>query len=207
MNVRDFFSYLLIPIYKPKQGLCRLLTDRLALGYALLSLLLMGVLYTIAVYIGYRNGFGAVLTPFLSISAEEYYLWETFFVVPAFFVFTIVFAGTARLLAVPFKGAGRFENNFAIYSIATVLPTLLLFWLPEASIMILFPDDRATPLGGFAMLPPMVDAIRQIVAALWPLVITALGIRISEKVSFGAAGVITVIAFIPTAVLMITFIR
>jgi hypothetical protein len=38
-------------------------------------------MYTVTVGVGYLNGFGAVLKPWLPIPAEDYYFWETLFVI------------------------------------------------------------------------------------------------------------------------------
>jgi hypothetical protein len=34
----------------------------------------------------------------------------------------------------------------------------------------LLPDQRAQPLGGFAFLPVWLDAVRQILSFVWPLI-------------------------------------
>ncbi|WP_069650780.1 YIP1 family protein [Caloranaerobacter ferrireducens] len=201
------FKYLTIPVYNTKKYIEQLINDEYKITYGIVFLLLLGGLYTITVYVGYIRGFGAVVEPFLSIPAEEYYLWETFFTIPIFFLIAIVFAGVSRLLSIMFHGIGSFENNFVIYCIASVLPTLITMWIPETMLIIFFPDMRATPLGGFKIMPSWIDLIRQIIGVIWPMIITIIGINISEKIGWLKSSIVTVVSFIPTAVLMLIFIR
>ena len=207
MNIKDFFLYLCIPLYKPNRNLPRLIADRHRVGYAVLALLLIGLLYTGIVYIGYTHGFGAVTPPVLNIAPEEYYRWETFFGLPAYFIIAIVFAGTARLIAQGLRGTGSYESLFAIYGVTSVLPMLILLWIPEVILMVLLPDQRMQPLGGATFLPLWLDAARQILSFVWPLIITWLGIKYAEQISGWRSAIVTVCAFIPTAVLVLIFIR
>jgi hypothetical protein len=62
MSVSKLMRFLLIPLYRPSEGLSRLLTEQFALGYGLLSLAIVGALYTVTVFAGFLNGFGAVVT-------------------------------------------------------------------------------------------------------------------------------------------------
>jgi hypothetical protein len=207
MNLKDFFVYLFIPLYRPNRYLPRLIADRHRVGYAVFALLLIGVLYTIIVYIGSTRGFGAVTPPVLNIAPEEYYRWETLFGLPAYFIIAIVFAGTARLIALALRGTGSYESLFAIYGLTSVLPMVILLWIPEAILMVLLPDQRTQPLGGATFLPPWLDAARQVLSFVWPLIITWLGIKHAEQLSGWRSAIVTVCAFIPTAILLLVFIR
>jgi hypothetical protein len=169
--------------------------------------LLIGGLYTVAVYVGYLHGFGAVLTPFLRIPAERYYFWQTFFCIPAYFLVAIVFAGAARLAAAAFHGRGSFENVFALYALSLVLPMLITMWLPEALVMIVFPSQRLGPLGGFRFWPSWFDDLRQLAGVLWPLAITVYGIHRSEKTRPVQSLLVGLIAFLPAVALILLLIR
>ena len=207
MSIKGFFTYLLIPLFRPSRNLPRLIADRHQVGYAVLALLLIGMLYTVIVYVGYTRGFGAVTPPVLNIAPEEYYRWETFFALPMYFIIAIMFAGTARLIAHALRGTGSYESLFAIYGVTSVLPTLILLWIPEATVMVLVPDQRAQPLGGFAFIPTWLDAVRQILSFVWPLIIIWLGIKRAEHLGGWRSVIGTVCAFIPTAILILIFIR
>jgi hypothetical protein len=207
MNLKNFLTYLFIPLYRPNRHLPRLIADRHQVGYAVLALLLIGVLYTVIVYIGSTRGFGAVTPPVLNIAPEDYYRWETFFGLPVYFIIAIVFAGTARLIAHGLRGTGSYESLFAIYGVTSVVPMVILLWIPEAILMVLLPDQRTQPLGGATFLPPWLDAARQILSFVWPLIITWLGIKYAEQLNGWRSAIVTVCAFIPTAVLILVFIR
>lgn len=207
MKLSKLLSYLLLPIHKPNEKLQLLIHDQRKVVYGFISLLLIGILYTITVYIGYRNGFGAVVTPFLAIPAEDYYFWEPFFALPVFILIAIVFAGLCRLVALIFNGNGSFENIFSIYCLSITLPMFLTMWLPESTLIIFFASQRATELGGFRIFPIWIDALRQIIGIVWPLIITILGIKLSERMNWGKSILVAIIAFIPTSLLMIIFIR
>jgi hypothetical protein len=73
--------------------------------------------------------------------------------------------------------------------------------------MVLLPDQRTQPLGGATFLPPWLDAARQILSFVWPLIITWLGIKSAEQLSDWRSAIVTVGAFIPTAALVLVFIR
>jgi hypothetical protein len=207
MNLKNFLAYLFIPLYRPNRNLTRLIADRHRVGYAVLALLLIGVLYTIIVYIGSTRGFGAVTPSVLNIAPEDYYRWETFFGLPVYFIIAIVFAGTARLIAHGLRGTGSYESLFAIYGVTSVLPMVILLWIPEAILMVLLPDQRTQPLGGATFLPLWLDAARQILSFVWPLIITWLGIKSAEQLGGWRSAIVTVGAFIPTAILILVFIR
>jgi|GEM_PF-1277163 len=207
MKFSKLFTYILIPIHKPAERLRQLLEDQRRVLYGFLSLLLLGILYTITIYIGYRNGFGAVVKPFLVIPAEDYYLWETFFALPVFIIIAIVFAGIVRLLALTVNGNGSFEDIFSVYCISITLPMFLTMWLPESTLMIFFPSLRATELGGFKIIPIWLDILRQVGGVVWPLVITIIGIKRSEQINWRKSILIAIVAFISTALFMVIFIR
>jgi len=90
--------YFFIP-FNPKGPIRQLLEDARKTTYSMIDLGTIGGLFTIAVYVGYRNGFGAVVRPFLSIPPERYSLWEIFLCIPAFITTAVVFTGFARLIA------------------------------------------------------------------------------------------------------------
>lgn len=207
MKLSQLLSYILLPIHKPNEKLELLIYDQRKVFYGFVSLFLLGILYTITIYIGYRNGFGAVVKPFLAIPAEEYYFWETFFALPVFIIIAIVFSGISRLMSSALKGNGSFENIFSIYCISITFPMFITMWIPESILIILFPSERATALGGFNIIPIWLDIFRQITGVIWPLIITIIGIKISEKINWARSIFVAIIAFIPTSLFMVIFIR
>lgn len=207
LSVSQLIKYLFSVVFIPNRSLPHLFRDRNRVVYALVALLALGILYTLTVFVGYKNGFGAVMTPALNIPADQYYLWQTFFALPIFFVIYVVSAGAARLVSFSFKGSGSFEDLFSLYSLAMCLPMFITMWIPETLLIVFFPGHRLEPLGGFAVFPVWVDVLRQIIGIIWPLVIIVIGIKESEKLNWLVSGIVALVAFVPAAVLMLVFIR
>ncbi len=200
-------EYIAVSIFKPSSIYVNLFHDKRKVLISFSMLMVLGILYTITVIFGYKNGFGAIVKPILSIPSNKYYFYEIFFGIPVFFLISIVFAGTSRLLSTLLGGEGSFENNFVIYCTSAFIPTLLTLWLPETLLIVFFPDLRATPLDGFKILPAYIDFIRQILGVLWPMFISVIGIRVSENVTYLKSSIITFISFILCGIIMIIFIR
>ncbi len=200
-------KYFFVVFYNVKINFEKIFADNKKLGKASLFLFFIAVLYTFTVGIGYTNGFGAVVEPILKIPADEYYYYEMFFAIPLFFIIAVVFGGVSRLFSHIIGGKGSFENNYAIYATVSVVPTFITMWLPETVLIVFMPHMRAEPLGGFKNMPIWLDAARQIFGLLWPLVIAVVGIRISEKISYLKAFIVTFFSFLIAGFIMFIFVR
>jgi hypothetical protein len=200
-------EYFLLPLIKPVERMRRLVEDDRKVAYGFIIYVILGLLYTVTVTIGYLNGFGAVTKPLINIPEEKYYLYQAFFQVPFFIVAAVVFAGVARLASTALKGRGSFESLFAIGAVGMTLPMFVTLWIPETMLLVFFPDKRLTPLGGFAVIPVWLDNLRMAAGAVWMLVIIIRGIMICERISLWKAIVISVCGGIPMGMLMAIFIR
>lgn len=205
--MKTFFYYFVLPLVRPAKRMDELFNDERRVKFAALNLLIIGLLYTFTIYMGYRNGFGAVVKPFIAIPAEDYYLYELFFALPLFFLVVVLFAGCAQLLSRVFGGKGTFEDAFVANAMPYVLPMLLTMWLPETYVMVFVPQLRASELGGFGFMPVWMDAARQIIGIIWPVAITAIGIKKSQRFAWWKAIPVTVLAFIPAGTMILLFIR
>jgi hypothetical protein len=205
--MKNFIEYFLLPLVRPGERLRRLSEDNRKVAYGFVVYLILGLLYTFTVLVGYLNGFGAVSEPLLKIPAEKYYLYQTFFQIPFFIVAAVVFAGMARLASVALKGQGSFESIFAVSAVGMTLPMFVTLWIPETALLVFFPDERLTTLGGFAVIPVWLDYLRMIAGAVWMLVIIVWGVMICEKVSLWKAILISLCGGLPMGLLMAVFIR
>ncbi len=202
-TLRKTLYYLFIPLLQPVERIRQLKRDADRVRYASLILLFTAVLYTFTVFVLYVKGFPTAVEPFLRISADTYYFYELFFTLPLFFVLVILYAGTARIIAVSIGGTGRFLDLYAFYGIVIVLPLLLTMWIPETLLaLIAEPPEEA-----ISLIPAWIDIPRQLIGVLWPLVVTVIGIREIEAVSWLRSCGITLIAFVPYAIMMLVFIR
>ena len=66
--MKQFFRYVLGTLFSPRRTFITLLTDSHRLYHGTGAALLLGILYTIIVYFGYLNGFGAVVEPWIPLS-------------------------------------------------------------------------------------------------------------------------------------------
>lgn len=212
--------YLLVPVWRPVNGVRDIIIARRGLARALLLYLALCLLYTGTIILGYLRGFGAPTAPLLVIEPGSYYLWEAFFAAPVYFLIAIAFAGTAHLVARGLGGRGTFDDVLTIYAVATILPTVLTMWLPETVFFAAATGpfapgvDRATVVlaNGIPTVPPpwpvWLDIGRIIVGTvLWPLAVSAIGIRESHRLSTAASVVAALAGMVPVFALVAVFIR
>ena len=199
MNTNELLRFFLLPIYQPIKGIQSLLENKRKITYSISIFLFLGIIYTISVQLAYMKGLGANVEPFIKIPANEYYFWQRFYQIPFFFITSIIFAGTVRLLSIAFSGKGRYEDLFCIFAIAQTFPMFITMWIPETIYFVFF--SKAT------VMPIWFDISRQIIGILWPLVIMILGISVIEKIKWYQSLIVTLIASVPTVLLMVIFIR
>jgi hypothetical protein len=160
MRLRDLLRYFAAPLIWPRAAMQALIENRYRVAYALLIYLFLGAIYTFTVQMAYARGFGAQLMPFLAIPAERYYFWQRFYQIPLFLAAFIVFAGTARLMALAFRGTGCFESALALCAVAMTLPMLLTMWVPE-TILFYATAPGYSPSGAWGVVWELFHAIRQ----------------------------------------------
>lgn len=199
MKFSDLLKFFLLPLYRPLCGLRALLENKRMLIYSVIIFLFLGIIYTISVQLALSRGLGAVVEPFLKIPAKDYYFWQRFWQIPFFFLTSILFAGTVRLLAEFAGGKGSFIQLFSIFAAAQTLPMFLTMWLPETFEFVFFPGGDIYPL--------WFTIGRQVLGILWPLAITVIGICLAEKIHWLLSILFTLIAAIPMTALMVIFIR
>jgi hypothetical protein len=204
---RQLVDYIIRIALRPGTTAKALLEDKSPLSYGVGATLLIGIMYTITVFFGYINGFGAVVEPWLPIPAENYYFWELFFVIPVYFTSFITASGTMQLLALGFGGSGTFEDTFTIVALGSILPTLGFMWLPETAMMALFPELRAQSLGGFAGIPMWLDIVRQLLVPVWTTVIYVIAMRRIHSVSGAISTIIVLLGMVPSVVITLVFVR
>ena len=200
MKTNKFFRFFFLPIYKPLKGISELVENKRKISYSIVIFLFLGIIYTFSVQVALMRGFGAQVEPFIKIPAEDYYFWQRFFQIPFFFITSIIFAGTVRLLSIPFGGKGTYENHFVLFCVAQTLPMFLTMWLPETIFFFAFTKDT------FAI-NIYIDIARQVLGIVWPLAIMVLGVSIIERIKWYWATLIVLIASIPITLFMVIFIR
>jgi hypothetical protein len=200
MKFSELIRFFLLPIYKPFNGITELIDNKRKLSYATIIFLFLGVIYTFSVQAALMRGFGAQVEPLIKIAAEEYYYWQRFFQIPFFFITSIIFAGTVRLLSIPFGGKGAYEDLFALFCVSQTLSMFLTMWLPETIFFFVFTKDTFE-------INIYIDIARQVIGIVWPMVIMVLGVTIIERIKWFWSSIIVLVAAIPITLLMVIFIR
>lgn len=197
--MKELLRFFLLPIYNPIKGINLISENKRKIIYSVIIFLFLGIIYTISVQLAYMKGLGANVEPFIKIPANEYYYWQRFFQIPFFFITSIIFAGTVRLLSVIFSGKGNYEDHFCIFAIAQTFPMFITMWIPETIYFVFF--------GKSTVMPVWFDISRQIIGIVWPLIIMIIGITIIEKIKWYYSTIVTLVASVPSVLLMIIFIR
>lgn len=86
--------------------------------WGIVAWLVMGSLYTLAVFVGYLKGFGATIEPWLRIPAEGYYLWETLFTLPVYLILYSAAAGIMEFVFREFGGKGASKRPLRSWRLA-----------------------------------------------------------------------------------------
>lgn len=185
----------------------RLIQDPHRLRHGAAACLLIGVLYTVSVLAGYLHGFGAVMKPWLPIPARDYYLWETIFTIPAFFVILATAGAVTQLVARALGGTGTFEDTFCVLSLGILLPTFLLTWVPETLVLVFLPRLRAEQLGGFSFMPDWLNIARQVAVPVWAFVGWVHAMPDVHKFGTLSAVFAVVVGLAPAVIIALVFIR
>ena len=197
--MNDLLSFFLLPLIRPRVTLTRLLAHEHRLGLSLVVFLFLCVIYTFSVQLAYSRGIGAQIEPFVTIPAAEYYFYQRFWQIPFFLLTSVLFAGVARLAAIPLGGHGRFEDLLCVGLVAQTLPMFLTMWLPETFMFVFLPG---TPIHPFWL-----DVTRQLAGIVWAMVIMTMGISQAERLSWPRSVVVVLAGAIPMTALMVIFVR
>jgi hypothetical protein len=77
-------------------------------------------------------------------------------------------------------------------------------WIPETFLIISKNFDSNNP---YIKIPFIIDIGRQVLGVIWPLIYTVIGIKKIEQFSYLKSVFVTIVAFIPYTILIITYIR
>jgi len=193
--LRFFF----IPLYKPKVGILLLINHKNKLRFSILIFLFLGIIYTLSVQLAYSRDIRPAVEPFFKIPVEDYYFYQRYWQILFFFLTTILFAGTLRLLSALLNGQGNFIDLFCIFCVSQTFPMFLTMWLPETILFVFYP--------GKIIKPVWLDVIRQVIGLIWPLALIVYSVIMIEKLKWYFSLILTLIAAIPIIRLMIIFVR
>ncbi len=121
------------------------------------------------------------------IPSETYNLWEAAFLVPWSLLLWVQFAAVGHLLARALGGRGTFEATLAVFAFGLGVPLSVLMWLPDLL------QTIAGALWGWPFSNALV-ALYGTPASLWALALCALGVRIAQRLTWGRAAFVAVVA-------------
>ena len=163
---------------------------------------MFGIGYTLAVifaFISHHNSYGIPIV--LKIPIEEYYLYESFFLLPITICTWVLLAGLTTLIAIPFKGKGSFEDTLSVLG----FPFIILF------VFILIPDVITDYILRKAITSnvywTVINPIRLFLPTVWVVIIHYLAIREAQKMKGIKTLVTFVVAYIPYMALVMTYVR
>jgi hypothetical protein len=169
--------------------------------YGFAAVLTLTIPYAILVLISWaKGGMPSGYEPFLRISTESYYFWQTFFTVPVGLIGWILFAGSAHLLSRKLGGEGSFEENLAVLGFPFVL-MLPFSWLPE------FVGVFTPQAWGNAINSGPVTAIRVSISVIWLAVVSVVALKQVQLLSTSRASLAVIVSLVPTIGLQMTYLH
>lgn len=183
-KTKQFSVYAWGTLTHPGATFEKLLAEPKSIAYGSAAIFLIGVLYTLAQFLGYLNGFGPCSQPFLPIPIKEYYFYQTFFTIPVFWLTTLVFSSVVQFLSVFAGGKGRFEDCVAVFGFSLHITMIPLMLIPETIMFMFNLHLPGNELCGTTGLGPVADLIRMVGAALWPVIVTFIGLKKVQQYSW-----------------------
>jgi hypothetical protein len=155
--------YLALILRSPRRGLDALVDDPGHLRVGLTVVVLKAAVYTAIIALLYLGGVPTMVPSWIAIPAENYYLWEIFFIGAVTIGCWILAAGVVHLLARAVGGGGTFERVLAASAFAVVIPSMAT----------IIPDTMVGTLTTAGILDPLAWAHTSVTPGAWRTVIWA----------------------------------
>lgn len=143
-----------------------------------LSILIFAILYSITALLFFFTGRKPAVNPWMPISEDKYYLYQTFFTTLWAFGTWIMMSGFAHLLSIAGKkdiSPYRFDDALLVVCIAWIVPSFYFMWIPETIFAILSCFNILSSKTDF---PFILELFRlMIIPPLWQSILTAIGLR------------------------------
>jgi hypothetical protein len=174
INIYKAFHYWFRAIFRPVVAIEKFKKEPQKLEISLWLLLFFSLLYSVTALLLYRRGVEPAFDPWMPIASDRYYLYQTFWTIPWGLSTGILMAGIAHVMAVLGleEKVGTFEDALAFISIAWVVPSFVLMWVPETLFALFF---KQIPW------PDWVEIMRlAVLAPVWQVALTVVGARITH---------------------------
>lgn len=202
---KDIFratSYWFVSVPRPGATVAKIKASprKLSLSFWVVTAFAIFYTFTVMIYyfvIDHKPAFD----PWLPIPLDEYYLGQIFWTLPWALATWILISGSAHLLAILGRAdvtGLQFEDALNPCGLAWVTPAFYTMWLPETIIFPIFGQ----------IWPDWFDVLRIMIApVIWQVVMTAIGLRVTHRVSWLRGILIGVVVTLLSFVMLIVFIR
>ncbi len=133
-SAKSFWYYFFGTIFFPHRAFRKLTEQPRSPAQGFKSVLLIALLYTLTVAGFAVSGAVPMIPSWIPISAQNFYFWEIFFILPTLLLAWILSAATSHLLGHSPRAEARpgFAKNLAAAGFAITLP-LFMIWLPATA--------------------------------------------------------------------------
>ncbi len=202
--VAKVFSYAWRIAVAPRRAVDEMAADPRAVWSALWWALFFLLAYSVTVLIYWLLGHQPVSRGWLTVSPQRWYLVQTFTTIPVGLAGFLSCAGLQYLLCRAAGGKAGFDATFAVSIYALIVPCVVFMLLLE-----LLAAPVAIALGMKTLpWPAWVETLRVFVLPFaWIFALSTLGLRRLHGVHPAVGLGFTVLALIPTGIVMAVFIR
>jgi hypothetical protein len=190
-------------IIHPGNTLQNFILDKHRLLYSFISVVIFAFCYSVGSLIGYLQGnipYGWELL--LNIPIEKFFLWQSVYLIPITITTWVCLSGFVQLFGKLFGGKGNFEDTLALLG----LPFIVLLpgmFIPDMIIENFLSKEIVRNFVFWNIINP----VRLIVGSLWVISIHVLAVRRAQELFLGKAILVTLLAYIPYIILVITYIH
>jgi hypothetical protein len=202
--LKKVFAYAVGFVAAPRRSVKAIAADPDARWLGLWLALIFLIAYSVTVFIFWLLGHQPVTQGWLPISPDKWYLVQTFTTIPIGLAGFLSFAALLYLLCSALGGRGSFDATLAVSTYCAIVPCIVLMLLLEllvAPIAILF-GMKAVPW------PEWVEILRTFVLPFaWIFALSSLALKKVHGTHPLVGLAFTVLAMIPTGIIMAVFIR
>lgn len=202
--VRKVFGYAVGFVVAPRRTIDALAADASGIWAGFWWTLLFLLAYSVTVLVCWLLGHQPVAQGWLTIPRDRWYLVQTFTTIPVGMAGFLSFGGILYLLCRAAGGKGTFEATFAVGVYAVIVPCVVFMLLLEVLIA-----SVALALGMKTLpWPAWVETLRLFVLPFaWIFALSSLGLRRIHGTHPVVGLAFTVVAMVPTEIIMAVFIR
>jgi hypothetical protein len=202
--MKKVLAYALGFVIAPKRAIDRLADDPLAMWVGFWWTLLFLFAYSVTVLVFWLLGHQPVSRGWLTIPPDRWYLVQTFTTIPVGLASFFSYAGLLHLLCRSFGGKGSFEATFAAEMYCAIVPCVVFMLILE---MLVAPVAIALGMRSIPW-PNWVEILRTFVFPfIWIFALSVLSLQKVHGTHPLAGFAFTLLALIPTGMIMAVFIR